>query len=201
MSEKTEEKPQENRSESAQQQLTQDEAYFPVTSQPQDETRTETQASIEVQERSVEVEGRFQEFLKAIGEETSQLAQFLVQERKLTRELCSFLTQILKNLKISFAIPSEYLVALGEEAKQVRLGRDGYLQITRNDGKVDSRPLEEHSPEIILKVLLVISPELERMIKACRRNVSRRIGLLEKIRHELKTMQEAFALLDKEGRK
>lgn len=200
MSEKPGEKPQENRSESAQQHLTLDEVYIPITSQPQNERGTETQASVEVQEKN-EVESRFQEFLKAISEETSQLAQFLVQERKLTRELCSLLTHILKNLKISFTIPSECLTALGEEAKQVRLGRDGHLQIMRNDGKVDSRLLEEHSPEIVLKVLLVIIPELERMIKTCRRNASRRIGLLERIRHELKTMQEAFALLDKEGRK
>ena len=192
---------QEHSSESAQEKHAQNQAYFPITGQLTNEAKEEAPAGVTAQERNVEFEGKFQGFLKAINEEASQLAQFLVQERKLVKELCTLLTQILRNLKISFAIPSEYLVALDEEAKQVRLSRDGHLQITRSDNKVDSRPLEEHSPEIILKVLLVIIPELERMIKACRRDASRRIGLFEKIRRELKAMQEALALLDREARK
>lgn len=201
MAEKIVEKPKENRSENAQQQSPPNEAYFPITNQPQSETRPEMQEIIKVDEKHGEVEGKFQEFLKAINEETSQLAQFLVEERKLTRELCSLLTQILKNLRISFSIPSEYLARLGEEAKQVKLSKDGRLMITRNDDKVDSKPLEEHSADIILEVLLVIIPELERMIKAYRRTVSRRVSLLQKIRYELKGLQEAFAALGKEGPK
>jgi len=124
-----------------------------------------------------------------------------VKERELTKELCSLMAQILKNLKISFSIPSEYLTSLGEETKQVRLDKNGHLTIIRNDGKVESKPLEEHSPDVILKVLLVVTPELERMITAYRRSVSRRVTMLEKIRHELKSVQEAFASFEKGGQK
>lgn len=200
MAEKTEETPQENPNENTQQQSPPGETYFPITSQPQNETTAQPQ-SIGFEEKSEEIEGKFQEFLKAINEETSQLAQFLVKERELMKELCGLMAQILKNLKISFSIPSECLTSLGEAAKQVRLDKNGHLTIIRNDGKVESRPLEEHSPDVILKVLLVVTPELERMITAYRRSVSRRVTMLERIRHELKSMQEAFASFEKGGQK
>lgn len=200
MAEKTEETPQENPNENTQQQSPPDETYFPITSQPQNETTAQLQ-SIGFEEKSEKIEGKFQEFLKAINEETSQLAQFLVKEREMMKELCGLMAQILKNLKISFSIPSECLTSLGEATKQARLDKNGHLTIIRNDGKVESRPLEEHSPDVILKVLLVVTPELERMITAYRRSVSRRVTMLEKIRHELKSMQEAFASFEKGGQK
>ena len=200
MAEKTEETPQENPNENTQQQSPPGETYFPIKSQPQNETTAQPQ-SIGFEEKSEEIEGKFQEFLKAINEETSQLAKFLVKERELMKELCGLMAQILKNLKISFSIPSECLTSLGEAAKQVRLDKNGHLTIIRNDGKVESRPLEEHSPDVILKVLLVVTPELERMITAYRRSVSRRVTMLERIRHELKSMQEAFASFEKGGQK
>lgn len=199
MAEKTEEAPQENPDENTQQQSPPDATYFPITSHPQNGATAEMQ-SIGF-EKSEEIEGKFQEFLKAINEETSQLAQFLVKERELMKELCGLMAQILKNLRISFSIPSECLTSLGEETKQGRLDKNGHLTITRNDGKVESRPLEEHSPDVILKVLLVVTPELERMITAYRRSVSRRVTMLEKIRHELKSMQKAFASFEKGGQK
>jgi hypothetical protein len=200
MAEKTEETPQENPIENPQQQSPPDAAYFPITSQPQNGATAEMQ-SIGFEEKSEEIEGKFQEFVKAINEETSQLAQFLVKERELMKELCGLMVQILRSLKISFSIPSECLASLGEETKQVKLDKNGRLTITRNDGKVESRPLEEHSRDVILKVLLVVTPELERMIAAYRRSVSRRVTMLEKIRHELKSMQEAFASFEKGGQK
>jgi hypothetical protein len=200
MAEKTEGMPEENPKENTQQQSPPDETYFPIRSQPQNEATAEMQ-SIGLDEKSEEIEGKFQEFLKAINEETSQLAQFLVKERELIKELCSLMAQILRNLKISFSIPSEYLTSLGEETKQIRLDKNGHLTIIRNDGKIESRPLEEHSPDVILKVLLVVTPELERMITSYRRSVSRRVTMLEKIRHELKSMQEVFASFEKGGQK
>ena len=200
MAEKTEETPRENPNEKPQQQSPLDATYFPITSQPQDGATAETQ-SIGFEDKSEEIEGKFQEFLKTINEETSQLAQFLVKERELLKELCGLMGQILRNLKVSFTIPSECLASLGEEAKHVRLDKNGHLTITKNDGKVESRPLEEHSPDVIMKVLLVVTPELERMITAYRRSVSRRVTMLEKIRHELKSMQEAFASFERGAQK
>jgi hypothetical protein len=200
MAEKTGESPKENPSGNTQPRLPPGETYFPVSSQPQNEAIAQMQ-SIGLDEKSEEIEGKFQEFLKAINEETSQLAQLLVKERELTKELCSLLAQILKNLRISFSIPTECLTSLGEETKQVRLDKNAHLTVIRNDGKVESRPLGEHSPNVILQVLLVVTPELERMITAYRRNVSRRVTMLEKIRHELKSMQKAFASFEKGGQK
>jgi hypothetical protein len=201
MVEKTGETPKGNQSGNTQQQSPPEETYYPITtSQPQKEATAEMQ-TIRLDEKSEEIEGRFQEFLKAINEETSQLAQFLVKERELTKELCSLLAQILKNLKISFSIPTECLAGLGEAAKQIRLDKNAHLTIIRNDGKVESRPLDEYSPDVVLKVLLVVTPELERMITAYRRSVSRRVTMLEKIRHELKSVQEAFASFERGGQK
>jgi len=199
MAEKTEELFKDSKGENIQQQSPLDETYLPITSRPQNVAAG--MQSVGLNERSEEIEGRFQESLKTISEETSQLVQSLVEERELIRELCGLLAQTLKSLRISFSIPVECLTSLGVETKQVRLDKNAHLTVVWNDGKVWSRPLEEYHPAIILRVLLVVTPELERMIADCRRSVGRRISILEKVKRELKSVQEVFASFDRGGQR
>jgi hypothetical protein len=200
MVENSEEKPRENQSGTASLQPKEDASYFPTTSQPQDETAALVEESRKADEDHGGIEDKFTELLKAMNEEISQLTQFLAEERKLTNELCSLLTQILRNLRISFNIPSECLDEL-DGVKKVKLNKEGHLSIMRKDGKVETKPLEEQSPEVIISVLLTVVPELERAIKAYRRNVSRRVSLLGKIKHELKGLHEAFTPRDNDSTK
>lgn len=182
MTENQEQKPQETP-------LPQNDTGSGGTSNPQSGSiEVESDATVE---KHVEVENRVNDFLRAISEETSQLTEFLAQEKKLTNEICSLLAQTLKNLKISFNIPSTYISKL--EARQIKLSKEGYLVIKGDGNKVYSKPLEEHPPDIILKVMLVIVPELGKAVKAYRRSICQRVSLLEKIKHELGNLQKAFS--------
>ncbi len=172
----------------------QNDAYFSYTQQLQNEE----EESREIEDKRGEIESRFNEFLKAISEESLQLSEFLLEERKLTNQLCSLLTQILRRLKISFNIPPEYLASLGK-ARQIKLNTEGHLILIRDGDKVDSRLLQDYPPDVILTALWVIIPELEKAIKAYRKKISRRVTLLEKIKQELKNIQQAFSPEEKEG--
>lgn len=176
------------------QQPSQNDTYFSYTRQLQNE---ETEA-VELEEKRGEIENKFNEFLKAIGEESLQLSEFLLEERKLTNELCGLLTQILRRLKISFNISPEYIASLSNP-RQVKLNTEGHLIIIRNGDRVDSKLLQDYPPDVILTVMWVIIPELEKAIKAYRKKISKRVNLLEKIKRELKNIQKAFAPDEKQG--
>jgi len=201
MAEELEEMSQESQSENISwEPLPQDDAYCSSTSQPQNEVAAEVEEDKETEEKHEEIKGKFNEFMKAISEETSQLVEFILEEKKLTNELCSLLTQTLKSLKISFNIAPEYMPKL-VGARQIKLNKEGYLTITRDDNNVDSRPLEDYPPDTILAVMMVIIPELEKAIKAYRKNIIQRVSLLEKIKHELKNLQKAVSPYEKEPSK
>ena len=172
----------------------QNDTYFSYTRQLQNEG-TE---SVELEEKQGEIENKFNELLKAIGEESLQLSEFLLEERKLANELCSLLTQILRRLNISFSIRPEYIDGLGTP-KQVKLNTEGHLIIIRDGDKVDSKLLQDYPPDIVLTVMWVIIPELEKAIKGYRKKISRRVNLMEKIKRELKNIQKAFTPGEKQG--
>ncbi len=141
---------------------------------------------------------KFNEFLRAISEESLQLSEFLLEEKKLTNELCTLLAQILRRLKISLEISHEQLATL-EKARQIKLNEECHLIIIRDNDRVDSKLLGDYPPSIILTVLWTIIPELEKAIKAYRKKISRRVSLLEKIKRELKNIQKAFAPAEKDN--
>ncbi len=196
MVEKKDDKPQESQNEDAKpEQLPQDDTYFSYTRQLQNE---EGEESTEIDEKRGEIENKFNDFLKAISEESLQLSEFLIEERKLTNDLCGLLTQILRRLRISFNISPEHMTSLGK-ARQVKLNMEGHLIIIRDGDKVDSRLLQDYPPDVILTVMWIIIPELEKAIKAYRTKISKRVNLLEKIKRELKSIQKAFSPDEKEN--
>ncbi|MCW3982300.1 MAG: hypothetical protein NWE81_04235 [Candidatus Bathyarchaeota archaeon] len=172
------------------QQLPVSEAYFAYVRQFQDEAKLEEGSRFE--ERRQEIETKFTELLRTIGEECLQLSEFLIEERRLTKELCDLLSEILGNLKISFKIPSEYMQSLGK-ARQIELNSEGHLIIVRENGKVDSKLLEDYPPNVIVTVLWLVIPILEKEIRAYRKKIGRRVNLLEKMKHELKNIKKAFS--------
>jgi hypothetical protein len=197
MEEKPEQKPQQAKGENTPSQSDQNETYLSYTRQLQN-SELEAEESKESEEKRGEIENKFNEFLTAINEETLQLSEFLIEEKKLTDELCTLLTQTLRRLKISFYIEPEYVVKLGE-ARQIKLNREGHLIIIRDRDKVDSKLLSDYPPDIILTVVWVIIPELEKAMKAYRSRISKRVGLLEKIKQELKNIEKAFSPTEAEN--
>jgi hypothetical protein len=191
MEEKSEQKPQQAKGENTTSQSAQNETYLSYTGQLQN-SELEVEESKELEEKHGEIENKFNEFLAAINEETLQLSEFLIEEKKLTDELCGLLTQTLRRLKISFYISPEYVAKLGE-ARQIKLNREGHLIIIREQDKVDSKLLSDYPPDIILTVVWVIIPELEKAMKAYRSRISKRVSLLEKIKQELKNIEKAFS--------
>ena len=196
MAETPEEKPQETRGENIPQpRPPQDETIFPPAQQSQ---KKETEESEEIEDKHGEAENKLNELLRAVSNEASQLTQFLAEEKKLSNELCNLLTQILKRLKITFNIPPAYLAKI-DDAKHIKLNTEGHLIVVRNGNKIDSKLLRDYSPDVILAVMLAMVPEIEKAIKTHRKNISQRVSILEKIKHELKSLQKAFSPDEKDG--
>ena len=81
----------------------------------------------------------------------------------------------------------------------MELNSEGHLIIAREDGKVESKLLEDYPPSVIATVLWLVIPNLEKEIRAYLKKISRRVGLLEKIKHELKNIRKAFSPNEKGG--
>ncbi|UCG36693.1 MAG: hypothetical protein JSV64_08910 [Candidatus Bathyarchaeota archaeon] len=144
-----------------------------------------------------EDENELNNSLRAIGEETTKLAEYIQQERNLTQDLSNLLVHVLRRLKTSFNIPPSDLTVVGP-AKKIELTAEGYLRITRRDDSVNSRFLAEHSPDTVLSVMITVVPELEKAVESYRENITRRVTLLEKIKSELKSLQKAVSYGEKE---
>ena len=83
----------------------------------------------EVEEAKVEIEEKFLDSLKVINEEALQLSEFLIEDKKLAKELCRLIKPILKHLNISFPIPSR-AIPIPEKSDQIILNEDGHLIFT-----------------------------------------------------------------------
>ncbi|HML02028.1 MAG TPA: hypothetical protein VK487_01505 [Candidatus Bathyarchaeia archaeon] len=166
--------------------------YYPyrLQSEETDENFEKTKA---------EVEKRFNELLTTISEETLQLSEFLLEEKKLVQELCMFLRHILRRLNMTFNIPLKAIPELREKAKRVVLNKEGHLIVMYERDKVNSKVLEDYSPEIVLSVIWNVIPELERSIKTYRKRISERVSIFERIKKELKNIQKVFSSSNREG--
>lgn len=146
----------------------------------------------------VEIEKRFNELLTTISEETLQLSEFLLEEKKLIQELCMFLRHILRRLNMTFNIPLKAIPELQEKAKKIVLNKEGHLIVIYEKEKVNSKVLEDYQPEIVLSVIWNVIPELEKSIKTYRRRISERVSIFERIKKELKNIQKVFTSSNRE---
>jgi hypothetical protein len=145
----------------------------------------------EIEKHKVEFEQKLQELLKIIGEETLQLSEFLMEEDKLIKELCNSLKQILKKLNVSFNIPSKD-IPIKAKVKRVILNEECHLILVYEKGEVHSAFLAEYPPEIVMATLLVIMPELAKVIMLYRKKISARVSFFGRIKKELKNVVKAI---------
>ncbi len=146
----------------------------------------------EIEKSKVEIEQKLQELLKSINEETLQLSEFLMEENKMTEEICLSLKQILKKLNVSFNIPPRD-IPLRRNAKKIILNEEGHLILVYEKGEVHSAFLAEYPPEIVMAVLWIIMPEMAKVIMLYRKKISTRVNFFGKIKKELKGAVKAIA--------
>lgn len=136
------------------------------------------------------------ESLRIIKEETLKLSEFVLQEEKLIEELCVLLKQILKCLDMSFSLPTDIFPQTGE-TQRIILNDEAHLLFISEENEEKSIALDDCPPQVILKVVLFIIPELSRSITSYRKKISSRIGLFDKIKGDLANLRNIFANLPK----
>ena len=159
--------------------------YYPIKLQDESDENLE--------KTETEIEKKFAELLAAISDETLQLSEFLVEEKRLIKELCELLREILKRLKMSFEIPIKVVPEFQGKAKKILLNDEGHLLLILEGENVSSKILEDYPPEVVLNVIWNIIPALEKSLKAYRRKISKRVGIFEKMKKELKNIQRVFS--------
>jgi len=152
----------------------------------------------ETEKLRVEIEQKMQEILQILDEETLQLSEFLIEEKKLTVELCTFLRHILKKLNISFNIPPKS-IPLREKTKKVVLNEECHLILMYEKGEVDSMFLAEYPSEVVMAVLWNVLPELAKAITIYRKKITTRVNFFGKLRKQLRNIFKAIATSRKES--
>jgi hypothetical protein len=149
-------------------------------------------ASFEKDDKPVgEMEQKFDDLLRVVKEETLQLSEFLIEEKRLVQELCLLLKLTLRQLNASFHL-SPKMISIPEKVNHVILNEEGHLILIDEKGGVNSKALEDYSPEIILNVLWVVLPELSEIIVGYRKRISFRVNVFEKISREFRNLNKMF---------
>jgi len=149
-------------------------------------------------EKSVgEMEQKFDDLLRVVKEETLQLSEFLIEEKRLVQELCLLLKLTLRQLNASFHI-SPKMISIPEKVNHIILNEEGHLILIDDKGGVNSKALEDYPPETILNVLWVVLPELSEIIVGYRKRISFRVNVFEKISHEFKNLHKMFTRTSEE---
>jgi hypothetical protein len=162
----------------------------------QDSTSSQSEevssASFEKVDKPIgEMEQKFDDLLRVVKEETLQLSEFLIEEKRLVQELCILLKLTLRQLNASFHI-SPKMISVPEKVKHVILNEEGHLILIDDKGGVNSKALEDYSPEVILNVLWVVLPELSEIIVGYRKRISFRVNVFEKISREFRNLHKMF---------
>jgi len=138
-----------------------------------------------------EVETKFSNLMRVITEDARQLSESLLAEESTIRQVCKFLEKILSELDLSVVIP-EKAVPTVEGSKEIILNSECHLIIVHENGKVESKSLNNCPPETILAVIWALIPRLREEVSAYLRKVSVRLNFLEMVKEELKNIQKPF---------
>jgi len=141
---------------------------------------------------SQSLDEKMQESLKILSEETLQLSEFLWQEEKLIKELCTLLKLVLRQLNICFNLPLNILPRT-KKMQKIVLNDEAHLIMVNDQNEVRSKALEDYPPHVIFDVVSFVVPELSRSLTSYRKKISVRISLFVRINQELKNLRNIFA--------
>ncbi|HKZ93616.1 MAG TPA: hypothetical protein VJ249_03410 [Candidatus Bathyarchaeia archaeon] len=131
---------------------------------------------------------QMQESLKVLSEETLQLSELIWHESKLTREFCALLKQVLRQLNMSFNLPVS-IFPHGQKLQQVILNPEAHLILINDKNEVESKALDDCSPDIVFNLVSFIIPELSKSLTLYRQKVSVRIELFDRVNRELRNLR------------
>jgi hypothetical protein len=135
---------------------------------------------------------KMEESLKILSEETLQLSEFLWQEEKLTKELCVLLKLVLRQLGVSFNLPSNFLPHSGD-LRRTTLNDEAHLILINDQNEVTSKALEDYPAHVIFNVVSFVIPELGKSLTAYRKRISMRLGFFDRVNQELRNLRNIFA--------
>ena len=72
------------------------------------------------------------------------------------------------------------------------LNEEGHLILVYEKGEVNSAFLAEYPPEIVMAVLLIVMPELAKVIMLYRKKISTRVNFFGRVKKELKSVAKAI---------
>jgi len=139
-----------------------------------------------------EMEQKFEDLLRIVKEETLQLSEFIIEEKRLIHQLYVLLRLTLRQLNASFRISAK-MIPGSENVKQVFLNEEGHLILIDDKGRVNSKALEDYPPEVVLNVLWAVLPELSEMIVGYRKRITFRVNIFEKISREFRNLHKIFS--------
>jgi len=149
----------------------------------------------EMEKIKVEMEKDFFKKLQTMNEETMQLSELLKEEKRLTHELCTLLTQILAKLNVSLSIPTEN-PPWPNGIKQALLNSQGHLILVSEDGEISSRNLEDYPSDTIFVVFWNVIPQLGNLIGEYRKKTNLHVNFFNRITRELNNIPKLFSSLE-----
>lgn len=144
-----------------------------------------------------QIERRFFDELKSLSEEAMQLAEFLSEDERLCHELCSLLRESLGKLDMAIEMPVRAFPFL-ERAERIMLNPRCHLIVLYEDGRIDSKALEDYPPEVVLMVFWNAMPKFRTLLGEYKEKVKRRVEYFDRISRDLKSLQGAFGLPQEE---
>lgn len=133
-----------------------------------------------------------QESLRILNEEALQLSEFFWQEEKLIKELCGSLKQVLRQLNLSFSLPTD-IFPLAWKSQRVFLNAEAHLILINDKNEVTSKALEDYPPHIIFSVVSFAIPELSKFLTSYRLRINTRISLFDRVNQELKNLSKILS--------
>jgi hypothetical protein len=134
------------------------------------------------------INGQMQESLKVLSEETLQLSELIWQQAKLIREFCALLKQVLRQLNMSFNLPVSTFPE-SRKLQQIILNSEAHLLLINDRNEVDSKALEEYSPDIVFNLVSFIIPELSKSLTLYRQKINVKIELFDQVNRELRNLR------------
>jgi hypothetical protein len=139
-------------------------------------------------EAAQQIENDFFALLHTINEEAMQLGEFIATETKTVYEICGNLQYVFHHLGLSVDLPSS-LITWRRNVQKATYNDHGHLILVMTNGEIESKALEQLSPEIVLTVVWGVIPKLGEIVSTRLKHAETRISLFEKIRVNLRNLQ------------
>ena len=128
-------------------------------------------------------------WLKEIREENASIAELKLLEEYYVKDMADTLTELLKNMNLSFNISTETMKKLGIEYSKVSLTPNSDVRIVDMEGRVSTTKLADMPSSVVITILGLIMPHLKEALAARKVRMRDQAGVLERMVKQLKDMR------------